>query len=387
MGSFVLQKKDNMNDIYKEKGRCKEMKVYRRILKGLLCANVMFVLIAASCGYQEEQREKEIAKTNATLSGQQTDNAKKILKKKVIPVGKTVGIYINTQGILVIDTGEVTDVNGKKSNPAKNRLIKGDYIRKLNGKTMETKKQLIQAITDCKGESLVFDVLRKGEKISVQVEPVETGSGVYKVGIWVRDDLQGLGTITYAYGNHYGALGHSITDVDTGELLQVSGGEIYAADIFGVEKGIAGTPGEIEGMISYQKENIVGNIEKNRLYGIFGNMTENLQQELQKEKAMPIATMDEIKKGKAYIQSYVSGKKQLYEIEIVNIHRNDNGDKEMELKVTDDSLIDLTGGIVQGMSGSPILQNDKMIGAVTHVFVNDPTRGYAILIENMISNE
>lgn len=363
------------------------MKVYKRILKGLLCVNVMFVLIAASCGYQKEQREKEIARTNAALSGQHKDNAKDISKKKVIPVGKTVGIYINTQGILVIDTGEVTDVNGKKSNPAKNRLIKGDYIQKLNGETMKTKKQLIQAITDCNGESLVFEVVRKGETTKVQIDPVETGANIYKVGIWVRDDLQGLGTITYAYGDQYGALGHSITDVDTGELLQVSGGEIYAADIFGVEKGIAGTPGEIEGMISYQTENIVGHIEKNRLYGIFGSMTESLQQELRQEKAIPLAAMDEIKEGKAYIQSYVSGQKQLYEIEIVNIHKNSNGDTEMELKVTDASLIELTGGIVQGMSGSPILQEDKLIGAVTHVFVNDPTKGYGISIDNMIKNE
>ena len=363
------------------------MKVYKRILKGLLCANMMFVLIAASCGYQKEQREKEIARTNAALSGQHKDNAKDISKKKVIPVGKTVGIYINTQGILVIDTGEVTDVNGKKSNPAKNRLIKGDYIQKLNDETMKTKKQLIQAITDCNGESLVFEVVRKGEITKVQIDPVETGANIYKVGIWVRDDLQGLGTITYAYGDQYGALGHSITDVDTGELLQVSGGEIYAADIFGVEKGIAGTPGEIEGMISYQTENIVGNIEKNRLYGIFGSMTESLQQELRQEKAIPLAAMDEIKEGKAYIQSYVSGEKQLYEIEIVNIHKNSNGDTEMELKVTDAALIKLTGGIVQGMSGSPILQESKLIGAVTHVFVNDPTKGYGISIDNMIKNE
>ena len=140
-------------------------------------------------------------------------------------------------------------------------------------------------------------------------------------------------------------------------------------------------------MISYQTENIVGNIEKNRLYGIFGSMTESLQQELRQEKAIPLAAMDEIKEGKAYIQSYVSGEKQLYEIEIVNIHKNSNGDTEMELKVTDAALIKLTGGIVQGMSGSPILQESKLIGAVTHVFVNDPTKGYGISIDNMIKNE
>ena len=362
------------------------MKTYKKMLRIMLVANVLFVLAVAAMGYWQEHNSKEIMKTNATFHADTSNKRKRtdISGKKVIPVGKTVGIYINTKGILVIDTGEVTDIDGKKSNPAKNRLIKGDYIETLNGKMMQTKKQLIDAIVHGGGETRVCGVCRNGEDVEVKVEPVETGVDMYKVGIWVRDDLQGLGTITYADGESFGALGHSITDVDTGELLEVSGGELYSADIFGVEKGIAGTPGEIEGMITYQTENVVGYIDKNQVYGIFGTTTKQLRQELSNIDPIPVAATSEVKEGKAYIQSYVSGTRQLYEIEIVNIHKNDRGDSEMEIQVTDDKLLTLTGGIVQGMSGSPIIQNNKIAGAVTHVFVNDPTKGYGIFMESMM---
>ena len=153
-----------------------------------------------------------------------------------------------------------------------------------------------------------------------------------------------------------------------------------------MEKGTAGNPGVIEGMIAYQTENVVGSIEGNCLYGIFGQITDDFKQSIQQEEAIPVASIDEVTKGKAYIQSYVSGKKELYEIDIVNIHKNDNGDKEMEISVTDKRLLSLTGGIVQGMSGSPVIQNGKLVGAVTHVFVDEPTRGYGIFIENMLEH-
>lgn len=359
------------------------MEGYKRFLRYLLAINVLFVLVVAFLGYHESRSEgKKIAPASA-LSAKQTDTT----CKNVIPVGKTVGIYVNTDGILVIDTGEVTDMEGRKSEPAKNRLLKGDYIINLNGDTMHTKKQLIKAITECGGETLVFRVKRKEECLEVKVEPVETGVDEYKVGIWVRDDLQGLGTITYVNGDRFGALGHSITDVDTGERLQVSQGDLYAADIFGVERGIAGIPGEIEGMITYQTENVMGYINDNRMYGIFGTTTSQLQGELERETTLPVAEIHEVEEGTAYIQSYISGDKEQYKIAIENIHRNSKGDWEMELLVKDKRLLSLTGGIVQGMSGSPILQNGKLIGAVTHVFVNDPTRGYGIFIEYMLEDK
>lgn len=363
------------------------MRKYKLFLKVLLTVNITFVLVIAGLGYREERQNRQIAEVYSTLEAGGEVNAKKVSREKVIPVGQTVGIYINTNGILVIDTGEVTDMEGKNSTPAKNKLIPGDYITKLNGTEMKTKKQLIEAITSCGGETLIFEVRRNDENIDVKVEPVQTDMDEYKVGIWVRDDLQGLGTVTYVNEDKFGALGHSINDTDTGSLLQVSGGEIYAADIFGVEKGTAGSPGEIEGMIAYQTENVVGQIDGNQLYGIYGTITDSFQQELAAEQAMEIASIEEMELGTAYIQSHVSGEKQLYEIEIVGLHKNSNGDKEMEIVVTDDNLIDLTGGIVQGMSGSPILQNGKLLGAVTHVFVDEPKKGYGIFVETMRKNE
>ncbi len=345
---------------------------YRKILRFLLLLNIIFILTIAGMGYKQEQ-EVKLAKS---VSGN--------VGKTVIPVGKTVGIYVNTKGILVIDTGEVTDLYGNVTTPAKNKLITGDYIVELNNEKMKTKKQLIAAITECGGETLDFVVKRNSQRVHVKVEPVETGVDTYKIGIWVRDDLQGLGTVTYVNGDEFGALGHSITDTDTGELMQVSGGKLYLADIYGVEKGISGTPGEIEGMITYDTSNVVGEISGNKTYGIFGNVTEDFKNTLACESPVMLGSYSEVKTGKASIQTYVSGEKRMYDIEIVNVHKNRNGDREMEIKVTDDALIELTGGIVQGMSGSPIIQNGKLIGAVTHVFVNDPTRGYGIFIEKMM---
>lgn len=363
------------------------MRKYKLFLKVLLTVNITFVLVIAGLGYREEKQNRQITEVYSTLEAGHEANVKTVSKEKVIPVGQTVGIYINTNGILVIDTGEVTDMEGKNYTPARNKLMPGDYITKLNGTEMRTKKKLIEAITTCGGETLVFQVRRNEENIDVKVEPVQTDVDEYKVGIWVRDDLQGLGTVTYVNGEKFGALGHSINDTDTGKLLQVSGGEIYAADIFGVEKGTAGSPGEIEGMIAYQTENVVGKIDGNQLYGIYGTITDSFQEELAEESEIEIASIEEVELGKAYIQSYVSGEKQLYEIEIVDLHKNENGDQEMEIFVTDDKLIELTGGIVQGMSGSPIIQNGKLLGAVTHVFVDEPKKGYGIFVEIMRKNE
>lgn len=361
---------------------------YKRFLKILLLCNIAFIICAASLGYQQEER-KGIADALSNLNANNwvaEETTGKTAVQKVIPVGETVGIYVNTNGILVIDTGEVTDMNGQTHTPARNKLMPGDYILKLNDEWIHSKKELIMDITECNGNNLKFTVERNGQQTDVCVEPVETEPSVYKVGIWVRDDLQGLGTITYVDGNDFGALGHSINDADTGEQLAVSAGQLYEADIFGVEKGKAGKPGVIEGVIAYETENIVGNIAGNSLYGIYGQITEDFADTLSMEKTVEIAQKGDIKKGKAYIQSYVSGEKALYEIEITNIHSNHNGDAEMEIKVTDENLLALTGGIIQGMSGSPILQNGKLVGAVTHVFVEDPTRGYGIFIEEMLKN-
>jgi stage IV sporulation protein B len=364
------------------------MQGYKRFLKILLACDMVFVVGIALFSYSQQREEIALEVSNNlgesnSVAVSEKKNEEGSEDNKVIPVGKTVVIYVNTEGILVIDTGEVTDMEGNHWTPAKNKLLSGDYITSLNGENISSKKELITKITECNGETLVFGIERNGQHTETAIEPVETEVNQYKVGIWVRDDLQGLGTITYVDDDSFGALGHSINDADTGELLQVSGGQIYEADIYGVEKGESGTPGVIEGVITYQTENVVGNVANNNIYGIFGNITDEFLDVLQNEEALEIAKCEEVVPGKAYIQSYVSGEKALYEIEILNIHNNNNGDLEMEIKVTDDNLLALTGGIIQGMSGSPVIQNGKLAGAVTHVFVDDPTRGYAIFVEIM----
>ncbi len=351
------------------------MRRYRRFLRELLAVNLIFILTAAFLGYQKEHHE--VAQVSNALEAKGTED------RLVVPSGKTVGIYINTRGVLVIDTGEVTDMEGRTRTPARNRLLTGDYIIMLNGEAMKTKKQLIDRITNCDGKELVFGVSRRGQDVTVEIHPVETEPGTYKVGIWVRDDLQGLGTVTYLSGRRFGALGHSINDTDTGSILEIGSGEIYDADIYGVEKGLSGNPGEIEGMIAYQTERVVGNIEKNRIYGIYGTASDVFCEDMRENNPVPVASKEEVRTGKACIQSYVSGQRAFYDIRITGIHRNRNGDPEIEFIVTDDNLISLTGGIIQGMSGSPILQDGKLAGAVTHVFVDDPKRGYGIFVETM----
>ena len=363
------------------------MQGYKKCLKILLICNIVFILCVAYIGFCQESGKKNIEEVLYNLNAENRENEcnnSRRNAKKVIPVGKTVGIYVNTNGILVIDTGEVTDAQGNIYTPAKNKLMPGDYIIGLNGERVSSKKQLVSDITECDGKALVFLVERNGQQAEICVNPVETDRDIYKVGIWVRDDLQGLGTITYVDGENFGALGHSINDVDTGEQLSVSGGQLYEADIFGIEKGEAGNPGVIECVIAYDTENIVGKIDGNGTYGIYGEVTEDFVKSLNEKNAKEIANENEIQKGRAYIQSYVGGEKALYEIEIVDIHKNEKGDVEMEISVVDDKLIAKTGGIIQGMSGSPIIQNNKLVGAVTHVFVDSPTRGYAIFIGEMI---
>lgn len=354
------------------------MKRYKLFLKGLLSVNILLILFVLMMGIKESNQKVQPVDASQINELESTTY--------VTPVGKTVGIYINTKGVFVIDTGCIKDCYGNVVSPAKNKLQTGDYILSLNGEEMNTKKQLIEAITTCQGKLLCFEVLREGEICNVEIQPVQTDMDTCKIGIWVRDDLQGLGTMTYVKNNQFTALGHSVNDTDVGSLLDISGGDIYEATIFGIDKGEKGEPGIIEGAISYDTDYILGHIEGNYVYGIYGEMTKKAQEEMESLKSMPVATVGEVEKGRAYLQSYVSGECQQYEVEIEGFHKNDNGDMEMEIKVIDPELLDLTGGIIQGMSGSPLVQNGKMIGAVTHVYVDDPTRGYGIFIENMLEH-
>lgn len=309
-----------------------------------------------------------------------------IQDQELVPVGVPIGIYVKTDGILVIGVGEFTGDDGVTYSPAKYVLKSGDYIQKLNGETVAEKDDFIQRIEECGGSEVVLTVARDGEVMDVLVHPVRNQNGAYKIGVWVRDNAQGVGTMTFidSEGN-FGALGHGINDVDTSTLMDMDDGTLYQTEIVSIKKGTSGTPGEMTGMIVYSRDRILGDIKSNSVQGIFGVCNDKAQA-LATQDPLPIGLKQEIKKGQAQILCTVDGTPKYYDIEITAIHLDhDNVNRGIELKVTDEKLLAITGGIVQGMSGAPIIQDGKFIGAVTHVLVQDSTRGYGIFIENMLS--
>ena len=305
--------------------------------------------------------------------------------QELIPVGVPIGIYVKTEGVLVVGTGEFRSAGGEKVSPAKNIVKSGDYVLKLNGEEITEKDDLISQIENGDGAEQILTIRRGEECFDVKICPVRDQSGKYKIGVWVRDNAQGVGTMTYidSRGN-FGALGHGINDVDTSTLMEMNDGTLYQTEIISIQKGTAGHPGEMTGMIVYADDRILGDITGNSARGIFGKCN-NKALALGTEEALPIGLKQEIEKGPAQILCTVDGTTRYYNIEITDVHLDhDNVNRGIELKVTDPELIALTGGIVQGMSGAPIIQNGKFIGAVTHVLVQDSTRGYGIFIENML---
>ena len=305
-------------------------------------------------------------------------------KQEVLVSGSPVGIYMETKGVLVIDSGEITDREGIRRTPAEHIIQSGDYICEIDGKVLTGKRQLMQLVRENQGEPMELQVIRHQETIKLEMTPVETEDGSYKLGIWVRDNIQGIGTLTYVEPNGtFGALGHGIRDADTGERLEISDGDLYRADILSIRKGTAGTPGELRGVINYREENRIGTICGNSQYGIRGQMEPGKYTESMKK--IPTGLKQEIQTGKAEIRCDIGDGIREYQCEILEIDSNARDtNKCFVLRITDDDLLSRTGGIVQGMSGSPVLQNGKLIGAITHVFVNDPTKGYGIFIENMM---
>ena len=305
-------------------------------------------------------------------------------KQEVLVSGSPVGIYMETKGVLVIDSGEITDREGIRRTPAEHIIQSGDYICEIDGKVLTGKRQLMQLVRENQGEPMELQVIRHQETIKLEMTPVETEDGSYKLGIWVRDNIQGIGTLTYVEPNGtFGALGHGISDADTGERLEISDGDLYRADILSIRKGTAGTPGDLRGVINYREENRIGTICGNSQYGIRGQMEPGKYTESMKK--IPTGLKQEIQTGKAEIRCDIGDGIREYQCEILEIDSTARDThKCFVLRITDDDLLSRTGGIVQGMSGSPVLQNGKLIGAITHVFVNDPTKGYGIFIENMM---
>ncbi len=302
-----------------------------------------------------------------------------------VPCGVPVGIYLRSNGVLVIGTGRIRCQDGKETEPAYGILQSGDYIEAINGEPLRDKEALITSLNDNGGREALLRVRRDGEELEIRMNPVQAADGNYKLGAWVRDDTQGIGTMTYVDTNgNFGALGHGISDSDTGDVVEIDEGALYETEIMGIEKGSAGNPGVMAGVIYYGPGSRLGSIEANTRVGIFGKVNEKLQKSISGE-ALEIGYRQDVKKGRAWIRSSVSGEPRDYEIEIQRIDYNPiQENKSLVIRIVDEELLKLTGGIVQGMSGSPILQDGKLVGAVTHVFVQDSTRGYGIFVEDML---
>lgn len=302
--------------------------------------------------------------------------------------GNTVGIYMETDGVLVINTQEISSGEGRSLEPAKNLVQAGDYITKVDGEAIGKKDELVTLMADNGGKDVALEVRRDGETHSVMVEPVCAQDGSYKLGIWVRDNTQGIGTLTYVKEDgSYGALGHGISDSDMGELLKLKEGDLYNAQVVSITRGASGNPGELTGVIHYQDTDHLGGIGKNESCGIYGTIDQGCMEQLDL-KWMEMGYKQDLSVGDAVILCSTDGNVEEYKVRIEEIYWDaEKTNKCFVLQVTDERLLSKTGGIVQGMSGAPIVQNGKMVGAVTHVFVNDPTRGYGIFAETMLETE
>lgn len=308
-------------------------------------------------------------------------------KTTVIPVGSVAGIKLYTSGVLVVGMSEIEGIDNKKYKPYENTgIAEGDTIISINDKEISSTEDLINNVNESKGEKVKIGFRHDENVKECSIEPVQTSSNEYKLGLWVRDSEAGVGTVSFYEPStkSFGALGHGITDIDTEQLINIASGEFITTKILNIVKGESGNPGRIQGTIDNQKN--IGIISKNTKFGVYGKVDNLSSLKIDTSKEMEVALRDEIKTGKATIMCSVENDKvEEYEIEIEKIYKDNNYDnKSMLIKITDKRLLDKTGGIIQGMSGSPIIQNGKFIGAVTHVLVNNPTEGYGVFGDIMI---
>ena len=301
---------------------------------------------------------------------------------QVALLGQPFGMKLYTEGVLVVDFTDII-INGNKYNPARDAgLKKGDYILSANGKSLSVNEDLVEAVKNSKGENMHLKISRNSNTLNLNVTPVmQEETGDYKIGVWVRDSGAGIGTLTF-YSPAYNVicgLGHGVCDEDTGGLLTLKKGEIVSAEIFSVDKGVEGTPGQLNGRL---KNNTIGEIKLNSQCGVYSLPTKSVTVNSLTE----IALKNEVENGDAKILCTVEGETpKFYSCKItLKKGKYNSPTQNMIVTVTDETLLEKTGGIVQGLSGSPILQKGKLVGAVIHVLVDDPAKGYGIFAENML---
>ena len=309
-----------------------------------------------------------------------------IPRTSLIPCGDTFGVRLFTEGVMVVGQSSISTAEGQK-NPAELAGIKvKDIIIAADGKRVNTIEEITEIFEKSMGKPISLELKRKGVSYKTEIQPVKSiTDGKYKVGLWVRDSTAGIGTLTFIDPKTgiFAGLGHGICDVDTGDIMPLMSGSIVKAEINGVIKGEKGAPGELIGVFDEDVE--YGELLGNSQTGIYGIISD--KKNLTLGEPIPVGGQTEVTEGEAYIMSNVGDGVKKYKIEIMKIMRGAGyTSKNMLIKVVDEELIEKTGGIVQGMSGSPIIQNGKLIGAVTHVLINEPTRGFGIFIENMIDD-
>ncbi|MCY9161540.1 SpoIVB peptidase [Bacillus atrophaeus] len=348
---------------------------------------------------QKDQHETKIIGQKAGKSELVYDLAGFPIKKtkvqvlpdlKVIPGGQSIGVKLHSVGVLVVGFHQVNTEEGKKSPGESAGITAGDIIIEMNGQKIEKMSDIAPFIQKAgkTGESLDLLIKRDKQKIKTKLVPEkDEAEGMYRIGLYIRDSAAGIGTMTFyePKSKKYGALGHVISDMDTKKPIVVEDGEIVRSTVTSIEKGTGGNPGEKLARFSSDR-NIIGDINRNSPFGIFGTLNQTIENNIS-DKALPVALSNEVKEGPAEILTVIENDKvEKFNIEIVSTTpQKFPATKGMVLKITDPKLLKKTGGIVQGMSGSPIIQNGKVVGAVTHVFVNDPTSGYGVHIEWMLS--
>lgn len=308
----------------------------------------------------------------------------------VVPSGESIGVRIKSKGVTVVGLSSITDVNGKKTCPALDAgFIAGDKIIEINGNKVNVESDIVEIINGIKNRGQICKILieRNETKLELSIKPVQSiEDKLYKLGLWVRSSIAGVGTMTFfePLTGKFAALGHGITDIESGVLIDIENGKILKSKVISIQKAKKSTPGEIIGIFN-DKNGVYGIIEKNTSYGIYGSID---SKKINKQgKTMPIGLGNHVKEGNAKILTTIKDNKvEEFNIEIQKVFRQNNADsKSMIIKITDEKLIEKTGGIIQGMSGSPIIQNGRLIGSVTHVLVNDPMRGYGIFVEWMLN--
>lgn len=331
--------------------------------------------------------EGETASINFGIFPMKNVSVSVLPRNTVIPVGTVAGVKLYTNGVLVVGMTEVQGIDNLKYRPYENSGIKeGDMIVSIEEQEISNTAQLVETVNRSNGRKIDIKYIRDGETLECSMLPTQTSKSEYKLGLWVRDSAAGVGTVSFyePETKTFGALGHGITDIDTGELIDIANGDFITTRVLSITKGTNGIPGKMQGTINNQKN--IGRIYKNTGFGIFGIVDDLSALNFDASREMEVALRNEIQTGEASILTSLDGDvAKEYSIEIEKIYKNNDYDnKSMLIKVIDEELLEKTGGIIQGMSGSPIIQNNKFVGCVTNVLVNDPTKGYGIFGDLML---